>query len=72
MARSLGIAIWLATAASHAFAGAVVSPEIDASSGTAAVGLLAGGLLILRSRKKMAQTSGTVEHRADLSSKGNL
>jgi hypothetical protein len=54
MVRSLGMAVLLAAVASLAFAGAVRSPEIDASSGAAALGLLGGGLLILRSRKKKA------------------
>lgn len=49
--RVLGIAIVMASAAGFAFAGGV-APEIDAGSGAAAIGLLAGGLLILRGRKK--------------------
>jgi hypothetical protein len=52
MTRSLGIAILLLTVAGFSFAGVVVSPEIDASSGVAAIGLLCGGLLVLRSRKR--------------------
>ena len=54
MNRALQLVILLSGVTTSAFAGTVVSPEIDASSGTAAVGLLAGGLLILRSRKKKA------------------
>jgi hypothetical protein len=41
----------LASFAGFAFAGSV-APEIDGASGVAAVGLLAGGLLVLRSRKR--------------------
>jgi LPXTG-motif cell wall-anchored protein len=37
--------------AGSAFAG-VVAPEIDASSAAAAVTLISGGLLVLRSRRK--------------------
>jgi hypothetical protein len=51
MVRFIGMAILLASVGGTAFAGRLV-PEIDASSGIAAVGLLAGGLLVLRSRKK--------------------
>jgi LPXTG-motif cell wall-anchored protein len=49
--RALGLAILLASVAGFAFAG-LSAPEIDGSSAVAAVGLLAGGLLVLRSRKK--------------------
>jgi MYXO-CTERM domain-containing protein len=52
MTRVIGIAIVLASLAGFAFAGAVPVPEIDASSGVAALGLLSGGLLVLRSRRK--------------------
>jgi hypothetical protein len=34
------------------FAGDVPAPEIDASAGAAALALLGGGMLILRSRRK--------------------
>jgi len=51
MTRLIGIAILLASVAGFAFAGRI-APEIDASSGVAAVGLLIGGSLVLRSRKK--------------------
>ena len=51
MTRLLGLTFLLAGVASVAFAGSV-APEIDASAGVAALGLLGGGLLILRSRKK--------------------
>jgi MYXO-CTERM domain-containing protein len=53
MTRALGMAILLASVAGFAFGGnGPIAPEIDASSGAAALGLLAGGLLILRSRRK--------------------
>ena len=52
MTRVIGIAILLASVATFAFAGFVAAPEIDASSGVAALGLLSGGLLVLRSRRK--------------------
>jgi len=51
MIRVIGIAILLASLATFGFAG-TVAPEIDASSGVAALGLLSGGLLVLRSRRK--------------------
>jgi LPXTG-motif cell wall-anchored protein len=51
MTRVIGTAILLASVANFAFAG-FTAPEIDGSSVAAAVGLLAGGILVLRSRKK--------------------
>jgi hypothetical protein len=51
MYRILGIALLALSCASVMFAG-TSTPEIDASTGAAALGLLAGGVLILRSRKK--------------------
>jgi hypothetical protein len=52
MNRALQLIVLISGVAASAFAGSVISPEIDASSGMAAAGLLTGGLLILRSRKK--------------------
>jgi len=52
MTRVIGITIILASAATFAYAGGVQAPEIDASTGVAALGLLSGGLLVLRSRRK--------------------
>ena len=49
--RVIGMVILLASVAGFAFAGNP-TPEIDASTGTAAVGLLGGGLVVLRARKK--------------------
>jgi len=43
--------IIFASVAGSAFAG-FIAPEIDGASGVAAIGLLAGGLLVLRSRKR--------------------
>ena len=51
MTRFLGLSLLMAGLSSFAFGG-FVAPEIDASAGVAALGLLGGGLLILRSRKK--------------------
>jgi hypothetical protein len=51
MIRAVGMALLLASVAGFAFAGNP-TPEIDGSSAAAAVGLLAGGMLVLRSRKK--------------------
>ena len=52
MFRVLATAILLVSAAGLAVAGAVGVPEIDATAGVAALGLVSGGLLILRSRRK--------------------
>jgi LPXTG-motif cell wall-anchored protein len=48
------MAILLASVAGFAFAGVLrtTAPEIDAATGVAALGLVSGGLLILRSRRK--------------------
>jgi MYXO-CTERM domain-containing protein len=51
MIRLLAVAILMSSVAGFAFAGKI-APEIDASSGAAALGLIAGGMLILRSRRK--------------------
>ena len=51
MTRVIGMAVLLASVGGFAFAG-VSAPEIDGSSGMAAIGLLTGGLLVLRSRRK--------------------
>ena len=52
MTRLLGLSLLLAGIASVALAGTPPAPEIDATTGVAAMGLVGGGLLILRSRKK--------------------
>lgn len=53
MLRVLGMAVLAGSLAGFAFAGVnVATPEIDATTGAAAIGLVAGGLLILRARRK--------------------
>jgi hypothetical protein len=53
MVRVFGFAIILGSMAGYAFAGvSPAAPEIDATTGVAAIGLVTGGLLILRSRRK--------------------
>ena len=47
----LGILVAVVFTASPAFAGLVRTPEIDGSSVTAGLGLLAAGILLLRARK---------------------
>jgi LPXTG-motif cell wall-anchored protein len=51
MKRLSGLLLLSMGIAGHMFAGTVV-PEVDPSSGVAALALLSGGMLILRSRKK--------------------
>jgi peptidoglycan/LPS O-acetylase OafA/YrhL len=51
MTRFLALTLLILAAAGMAHAGQGPAPEIDASSATAAVGLLAGGFAILYSRK---------------------
>jgi len=51
MKKALGLTLVVLGAASFAFAGVVTAPEIDASSGAAALGLLTGGLVLHRARK---------------------
>jgi len=52
MLRLLGLTTLLVGIAGFAFAGSSPSPEIDASTGAAALTLLSGGLLILRARRR--------------------
>ena len=55
MQKLIWVALILGAASSAAFAiGAVctVTPEVDANTGIAALGLLAGAVLIIRSRRK--------------------
>jgi hypothetical protein len=52
LTKFMGLSVLLVSVASFAFAGGPVGPEIDASSGVAALGLLSGGLLVLRARRK--------------------
>jgi hypothetical protein len=52
MTRFLGLSLLVVSIASVAFAGVPSAPEIDGSTGVAAIGLLGGAMLILRSRKR--------------------
>ena len=52
MNKFIGMSVLLVSMAGFAFAGAPAGPEIDASTGVAALGLLSGGLLVLRARRK--------------------
>jgi MYXO-CTERM domain-containing protein len=50
--RLLGMTLLLLSVAGYSFAVSVSAPEIDASSGVAVLGLLSGGLLVLRGRRR--------------------
>ena len=52
MTKFLAFTTLLMAAATQAFAGSVVSPEIDAASGMTMVALISGGVLVLRARRK--------------------
>jgi hypothetical protein len=52
MKKVFEVALILVGTACVALAGSVTAPEIDASAGVAAVTLLTGGLLVLRSRRR--------------------
>ena len=52
MSKLFGFSLLLVGAASSAFAGITVAPEIDGASAASAVVLLSGGLLVLRARRK--------------------
>lgn len=52
MARLIGLTVLLMSVAGYALAGQAVSPEIDASAGVAAVALISGGILVLRTRRR--------------------
>jgi uncharacterized protein (TIGR03382 family) len=49
--RVIGVGVLFLSIAGVAMAG-TIAPEIDASSGMAALGLLCGGVLVLRARRK--------------------
>jgi hypothetical protein len=49
---SLGLLVIASALGANLLAGAPAVPEIDASSISAGLGLLAGGILILRSRRR--------------------
>ena len=52
MRRLVGLTMFLMAAAGDSLAGALAAPEIDGSTGMAAVALLAGGLLVVRARRR--------------------
>jgi len=52
MLRWTGISLLILGAGAAAFAGNFATPEIDANSAAGAVALLAGGILVLRARKR--------------------
>jgi hypothetical protein len=52
MLKVLGFSLMLTGAASFAFAGGSIAPEIDGASAVSAVVLLSGGLLVLRARRR--------------------
>jgi hypothetical protein len=52
MILTLGRMLLLTSICGFAFAGVPQSPEIDATSGVAAVALLAGGLVVLQTRRR--------------------
>jgi hypothetical protein len=52
MIRVLGFTLVFVSVVGSALGVAPAAPEVDAASGAAALGLLCGGLLILRSRRK--------------------
>jgi hypothetical protein len=52
MSRLIGFSLLFVGAASFAFAGVTIAPEIDGASAVSAIVLLSGGLLVLRTRRK--------------------
>jgi hypothetical protein len=50
--RLIGLTVLLMGVAGYALAGTPAVPEIDASSGAAAVALIAGGILVLKGRRR--------------------
>jgi len=51
MKQLIGLACFVLASAAFAFGGGGAVPEIDATSGAAALALLSGGLVVLRARK---------------------
>ena len=51
MKSVIGLSMVLLSVGGSAFAGGVSVPEIDATTGAAALAVLSGGMLILRSRR---------------------
>lgn len=52
MQKVLGLALMMVGASSALLAGIPTVPEIDASTGASALAILAGGILVLRARRK--------------------
>ena len=52
MQKVLGIALIVVGASSALMAGVAAVPEIDASTGASAIAIVAGGILVLRARRK--------------------
>jgi len=52
MQKVLGMVLLIVGVSSALMAGTITVPEIDASTGASAVAILAGGILVLRSRRK--------------------
>ncbi|HSR05639.1 MAG TPA: hypothetical protein VLM42_00695 [Bryobacteraceae bacterium] len=52
MQKILGLALIIVGASSALLAGVTAVPEIDASTGASAIAILAGGILVLRARRK--------------------
>jgi hypothetical protein len=52
MTRLIGFTLLSTGAASFAFAGITIAPEINGASAVSALVLLSGGLLVLRARRK--------------------
>ena len=52
MVKIFSLTVLLMSVGSYARAGVVRAPEIDSSSGVAAVALLSGGLLVLQTRRR--------------------
>ena len=52
MQKVLGLALLMVGASSALMAVGLAVPEIDASTGASALAILAGGILVLRARRK--------------------
>ena len=52
MQKVVGMALMIVGASSALMAGVAAVPEIDASTGASAIAIVAGGILVLRSRRK--------------------
>ncbi len=52
MQKVVGMALLIVGASSALLAGTFNVPEIDASTGASALAILAGGILVLRARRK--------------------